>query len=165
MLFVVKKVVNKMNEFSLNMVDWINLYLPKEYELKLSHSDITSEWKAENRNFKLVKNEYGHCALVNEKRMVDFNPEFLIDSGDIRQWIIISMLCDIGINVSKLQNVKIASLGDQIIYVVNSRKSYGSVDIYEYTLNKELIINDSWVVKYCFGTTYKTSVGDLWIKA
>lgn len=158
------KVVSKMNEVSLNMVDWINLYLPKEYELKLSHSDITSEWKAENRNFKLVQNSHGHCALINEKRMVDFNPEFLAGAKEVSKWIMVSMLCDIGINVSNLNRATIASLDGEFIYIVKSRKSYGGLIACDYTHNKELIIDDSWVLNYGLGTTYKNRVNDVWIK-
>lgn len=157
-----------MNKGSLlSVVDLINAYVPKEYEIAFhaSHIDIRSVWKSETRNFKLVHDKFNnHYALVNEKRMVDFNPELFTHCKELRHEIIISMLGDIGIDVLALKNVKLMSHEGDIIYVLSSRKSYGDVLVHDYTPNKELLFKNLPVTQYSTGMTYESRVNDLWIK-
>lgn len=152
-----------MNKGSLEIVDLINLYLPKEYELELSFEDITKGWKAENPDFRMTRDVMGTYIMVNKKRMVSFTPELIIGT-DLQHEIIISMLVDIGIDASAFKSVQIMSYNNKPIYIVKTQKSYGGLQSVEYTTKKDLVIERSPYLKYCTGMTYLNQVQTLWVK-
>lgn len=153
-----------MNNGSLSVVEFINLYLPKEYELIMSTSTVEhiEVWQSEFRNFKLTINKLTkNYILVNEKRMIEFNPEIIESCVEIRHELIISILGDIGINVSVLKNVKILNNDDGAIYVMNVRDSYGDVTSYEYTTKRDFIFEKNNLLPHTLGLTYKNRCSEL----
>ena len=152
-----------MKDVSLQMVDYINLFLSEENQLSLTYENsICRNWGSIDGLTKLsidTKHEY---RLIHKKRMVSFTEELITDFEPmLLQLAIKSILDDVGIDVSKYIGVWLHNLNGEFIYA-RHRQSYGGVIALDYVSKRHVGDSDE---RYLSGLTYLHNVGNVCVKA